>query len=122
MRILDANGNEILNPDYSLGYIVEEELFITHHNAVEAVEEVGHYEVICEYPNGGKDVEWIVDVEAVEAVEAWDEYETIHRYIEYTDEELAERKAAAEEAYRNSPEYRIAELEAMLDALLGVSE
>lgn len=122
MRILDANGNEVLNPDYSLGYVVEEKLFIEHHEAVETVEEVGHYETIAEYPNGGKDVEWVVDVEAVEAVEAWDEYEDILRYIEYTEEELAEIKKAEEEAYKNSPEYRISELEAMLNALLGVAE
>lgn len=122
MRILDVNGNEVLNPNYSLGYVVEEKMFIEHHDAVEAVEEVGHYEVISEYPNGGKDVEWVVDVEAVEAVEAWDEYEDILRYIEYTEEELAEIKKAEEEAYKNSPEYRISELEAMLNALLGVAE
>ena len=28
-----------------------------HHEAIEAVEEQGHYEIIREYPNGGKDVE-----------------------------------------------------------------
>lgn len=123
MRVLDVNGNEILNPDYSLGYVVEEKILIKHHDAVEAVEEIGHHEVIAEYPNGGKDVRWVVDVEAVKAVEAWDEYEDIMRYIEYTEEELAERKAAEEEAYKNSSEYRIAELEEALNMLLsGVTE
>jgi hypothetical protein len=91
MRILDVNGNEVLQPNDFLGYVVKENLFVAHHGAVEAVEEVGQYEVVAEYPNGGKDVEWIVDVEAVEAVEAWDEYEEILRYIEYTEEELANR-------------------------------
>lgn len=119
MRIFDVNGIEIESPDLEKGYLKEDSLFIMHHEAVEAVEEQGHWVTITEYPNGGKDVDWIVDVEAVEAVEAWDEYEDILRYIEYTEEELAERKAAEEEAYKNSAEYRISELEAMLNALLG---
>lgn len=91
MRILDIDGNEITNPNYSLGYTKEEKLFITHHDAIEAVQEEGHYEVVAEYPEtGGKDVEWVIDVPAVKAQEAWDEYEDILRYILYTDEELAE--------------------------------
>jgi hypothetical protein len=120
MRIFDQNGNELLqeNIDYEKGYLTEDSLFVVHHEAVEAVPEEGHWKTIAEYPNGGKDVEWVVDVPGVEATEAWDEYEDILRYIPYTEEEIAER----EEAYKNSPEYRIAELEAMLNALLGVAE
>lgn len=91
MKILDQAGNEILEPDYSLGYIVEENVLVAHHEAVEPVEETGHYEVLAEYENGGKDVAWVVDVEAVEAAEAWDEYEKILRYIPYTAQQLAER-------------------------------
>lgn len=120
MRILDQNGNELHEVDYEKGYLTEEKIFIQHHEAIEAVEEEGHFEVIKEYPNGGKDVDWIIDVEAVEAAEAWDEYEDILRYILFTEEEIAERKKAEEEAYKNSPEYRIAQLEAMLEALTGV--
>lgn len=122
MRILDINGNEILNPDYSLGYVVEEKLFIAHHDAVEAVKEVGHYEVIAEYPEtGGKDVEWVVDIAAVEAAEAWDEYEDILRYIPYTEEELAQI-----EAERNKPsqldiiEAQVVYTAMMTDTLLEV--
>ena len=123
MRILDEHNIEIENPDSELGYLKEETLFIQHHEAVEAVAEEGHFEVIAEYPNGGKDVEWVIDVAAVEAADAWDEYEDIYRYILYTEEELAERQRLAEEAYRNSPEYRIKELEAALELLLsGVTE
>lgn len=122
MRILDVNGNEILNPDYSLGYVVEEKLFIAHHDAIEAVEEVGHYEVVAEYPEtGGKDVEWIVDVEGVDAKEAWDEYEDILRYVLFTEEELAEI-----EAERNKPsqldilEAQVTYTAMMTDTLLEV--
>ena len=98
MRILDLNGMELENPDLSLGYLTEEEILISHHEAVEAVAEQWHYETIAEYPNGGKDVKKVVDVPGVEARDAWDEYETVQRYIPYTDEELA----AMEEA-RNKP-------------------
>ena len=123
MRILDEHNIEIENPDSELGYLKEETLFIQHHEAVEAVAEAGHFEVIAAYPNGGKDVKWVIDVAAVEAADAWDEYEDIYRYIPYTAEELAERQRLAEEAYRNSPEYRIKELEAALELLLsGVTE
>lgn len=124
MRIFDQDGNELLREeiDFEKGYLVDDKLFIEHHEAIEAVEEEGHWETVAEYENGGKDVDWVIDVPAVEAKEAWDEYEDILRYIPYTEEELEERRKAEEEAYLNSPEYRIAELEAMLNALLGVSE
>ena len=75
---------------------------VSYNEAIEAVEEQGHWETIREYPNGGKDVDWIVDVPAVEAQEAWDEYEDILRYVLYTEEELAEieeeKQKAEEEA------------------------
>ncbi len=108
MRIFDENNVEIVSPDLNLGYLKTEEMFVKHHDAIEAVEEVWHYETIAEYPNGGKDVAKVIDVPGVEAKEAWDEYETIQRYIPYTEEELA-----AIEAERNKPtqEDRIAALE-----------
>lgn len=91
MRILDINGNEIINPDLSLGHLENDKIFVAHHEAVDAVSEQGHYEVVAEYPEtGGKDVEWIIDVQAVDAQEAWDEYEDVMRYVLYTDEELKE--------------------------------
>ena len=70
MRILDLNGMELENPDLSLGYLTEEEILISHHEAVEAAAEQWHYETIAEYPNGGKDVKKIVDVPGVEAQDA----------------------------------------------------
>lgn len=88
MRILDENNVELPSPDLSKGRLVEERLFICHHPAVEATAEQWHYEMIAEYPNGGKDVAKVVDVHGVEANDAWDEYETIQRYIPYTDEVL----------------------------------
>lgn len=98
MRILDQNDKEIQpeDVDYRLGKLSDDKIFIQHHEAVEAVEEQGHYETLQEYPNGGKDVKWQVDVPGVEAKEAWDEYEDIRRYTKFTAEELkanAEREA-----------------------------
>ena len=89
MRILDKNNVEITSPDLSLGHLVEEEVFVAHHPAVEEVRERWHYETVYEYLNGGKDVVKVVDVPGVEAKDAWDEYETIKRYVPYTEEELA---------------------------------
>ena len=98
MKILDENNVELPSPDLSKGRLVEERLFISHHEAVEAVQEQWHYETTAVYPNGGKDVAKVVDVPGVEAQDAWDEYETVQRYVPYTAEELA----AMEEA-RNKP-------------------
>lgn len=90
MRIFDINNIELTNPDLSRGYLKEDRIFVKHHEAVEPVEEQWHYEVIAEYPNGGKDIKKVIDVAGVEAKAAWDEYEDIQRYIEYTEDELKE--------------------------------
>ena len=118
MKILDQNNVEITSPDLSLGYLKEEEIFVQHHEAIEAVEEVWHYETIAEYPNGGKDVAKVVDIPGVQAKEAWDEYETIQRYILFTEEELA-----AMEAERNRPttEDRLEALELAFLEMMGVN-
>ena len=115
MRILDENNVEITAPELSLGHLVEEEVFVAHHPAVEAVRERWHYETVYEYLNGGKDVVKVVDVPGVEAKDAWDEYETIKRYVPYTEEELA----ALEEA-RNRPtlESRVETLETTTDDMI----
>jgi hypothetical protein len=88
MRIFDVNNVEIKNPDLSRGYLREDRIFARHHEAVEPVEEQWHYEIVAEYPNGGKDIRKVIDVVGVKAQDAWDEYENIHRYIEYTEDEL----------------------------------
>ena len=108
MRILDENNIELIEEQINLelGYLRPESIISIHHEAIEKTKEVGHYEVIAEYPNGGKDVAWIIDVPGIEAKEAWDEYEDIQRYILYTEEELAakdaEKKAKEEEAMLNA--------------------
>ena len=99
MRILDVNGNEVQNPDLDLGYLTNDRIFIAHHEAIEAVKEVYHYETEREYPNGGRDVKKVIDVPAVEAKEAWDEYEDIKRYKLYTEEELQKNATAKAKIY-----------------------
>ena len=115
MRILDENNIELTEEEVNLelGYLKPESIISIHHEAIEGTKEVGHYEVIAEYPNGGKAVAWIIDVPGTEAKEVWDEYEDIQRYVLYTEEELAakeaEKKAKEEEAKLNAQLRRLAE-------------
>ena len=114
MRILDENNIDLTEEEINLelGYLKPESIISIHHEAIEETKGVGHYEVIAEYPNGGRDVAWIVDVPGTEAKEAWDEYEDIQRYVLYTEEELAakeaEKKAKEEEAKLNAQLRQIA--------------
>lgn len=88
MRVFNTNKTEELKEyDLSLGYL-EKNTLTTHIEAVEGIEEQGHYEIIAEYPNGGKDVEWIIDVPKVESIEEHDEIEDIYIYTPYTETEL----------------------------------
>lgn len=121
MKIIDINGSQMESPDLSLGWL-EDKTQTIHHDAVAGVEEVSHYETLAEYPNGGKDVQKVVDVPGVEAKDAWDEEEQVQVYHLYTAEELAAqekaRKEAEEKAQLPTAEERIAALEAaMLDLL-----
>ena len=107
MRILDENNIEIESPDLSKGYLKQDSLFICHHKAIEGVAEVGHYETIKEYPNGGRDVEWIADVQAVEAKDAYDEFEEIQRYIPFTEAQLAVRRISELKRFLQETDYNI---------------
>jgi ATPase subunit of ABC transporter with duplicated ATPase domains len=93
MKIIDENGAAIENPDLTLGYLVDDTEPVEH-PAVEGVEEVSHYETVAEYPNGGKDVQRVVDVPGVPAQAAWTEQMPVQRYIRYTAEELAAQEEA----------------------------
>ena len=59
-----------------------------HHDAIQAVEEVSHLEVIKVYENGGKDVKKVIDVPAVEGKPAWDEVVKEQVFVPYTQKEL----------------------------------
>lgn len=116
MDIYDRQGNPVTDFDPAKGRL-EMQKRMHHHEAVEAVEEQGHWETVAEYPEtGGKDVQWVVDVPGVEAREAWDEEETYWLYIPYTEEELAQMEA---DRNQPTPEERVKELEEALELLLS---
>lgn len=121
-EIYGENMERIENPDLTLGYLTPGTR-TEHHEAVEGVTEVWHYETAADYPNGGKDVRKVVDVPGVQAQDAWDEDIPIQIYVPYTQEELEHI-----EAERNKPttEERIQQLEAqnetLLECLLEMSE
>lgn len=95
IEVYDQQGHLLTDYDLSNGYLVNETRTI-HHEAVEGAEEQGHYETLQEYPNGGKDVKWVVDVPGATARDAWDEEKTVGIYIPYTPEELAEKASEAQ--------------------------
>ena len=97
MKIIDENGAAIENPDLTLGYLVDDTEPVEH-PAVEGVEEQGHWETGTEYPNGGKDVQKIVDRPGVPAQEEWVEQVPIQKYVRYTAEELAAQEEARKKA------------------------
>lgn len=104
MRVFNkAKTKELIEYDLTKGYL-KEDTIINHIEAVEEVKEVGHYEVIKEYPNGGKDVKWVIDIAGVKGQEARDEEEAIYCYIPYTKKELTKMQN----------ENRIAELKQLL--------
>ena len=71
-EIYTENMERIERPDLTLGYL-RPGTRTEHHEAVEGVTEVWHYETVAEYPNGGRDIRKVVDVPGVEAKAAWDE-------------------------------------------------
>lgn len=108
-EIIDEAGNSVENPDLELGWL-KNETKIIHHAAVEGVKEETHFETdirsdgtpaIYYDANGkeyGRDVHEVIDVPGVKARDAYDEEVEILRYVKYTEEELAQRKAEKEKA------------------------
>lgn len=126
MKILDETGAVVENPDLTLGYLTDSTEEIIH-PAVEGVEEQWHWETVTEYPNGGMDVQRVVDVPGVPARPAWTEQLPIKRYIRYTAEELAAQEEARkkQEAKDKLPETVEAlqkENEMLKQCLLEMSE
>ena len=126
MKIIDETGAVMENPDLTLGYLVDGTEEITH-PAVEGVEEQWHWETVAEYPNGGKDVQKIVDRPGVTAEEEWVEKVPIRKYIRYTAEELAaqeeaRKKAEARERLPETVEALQKENEMLKQCLLEMSE
>ena len=88
MEIYNQEKTKILeNPDLTLGKLVEDKIIRTEPEIL-ACEEQGHYKIVQEYPNGGKDVEWIVDREKREYVPEKTIEEKILIYVPFTAEEM----------------------------------
>lgn len=113
-EIYNEQMERIENPDLTLGYL-RPGTRTEHHEAVEGVTEVWHYETVAEYPNGGKDIRKVVDVPGVEAKAAWDEVIPIQIYVPYTQEELNRMEA---ERSKPTQEERITQLETTTDDII----
>lgn len=122
MKIFDIEGNEITitNPELEKGELFYEQMRVIHTWIVD-IEEQTHEEVVAEYPNGGKDVAIVIDVEEQGHWETRDHSGKIvdfdgsipddmphenpvedvwefQRYRAYTEDELAEIAKRKEEA------------------------
>lgn len=135
MKIFDIDGNEIENPELEKGELSFEQVRVVHTWIVD-VEEESHEEVVAEYPNGGKDVAIVIDVEEQGHWETRDHSGNIvdfdgfipddmphenpvediwqfQRYRVYTEDELAEIAKRKEEA--EAAAAKAAEQEAFLE-------
>ena len=129
---------ELTEYDLSLGRLQEDELIITHHEAIEektveenvaAAQSDGKtvkqidgvwYIVTAAYENGGEDLSKVLPTEHKDA---WDETEKIYVYITYTEDELSAMSANKEiseaKAYLRETDYivlKIAEAQSENDA------
>lgn len=104
MRVFNQEKTqELTTYDLSNGRLVGDTITTTI-QAVQGQEEVGHYEVVATYPNGGQDVEWIIDQPYIEAQPQREETEQIQVYIPFTVEEQAQYDQAR---YENLVESKI---------------
>ena len=92
MKVYNQDKTQILTEyDLEKGYLVSDKILVDTLPVQEEIKEQGHYETIREYPNGGKDVKWVVDVAGQKAREETPVYEDIQVYVPYTEEEIVEQ-------------------------------
>lgn len=116
MKIIDETGVELTEaPDLSLGRLIND-VEIVHHEAIAGVKQVSHFVPIEHLANGSTIVEEVIDVPGVDPQPAWEETVPIQRYIRYTEDELAERRAKEEH------EAKMAQMPETLDALKNENE
>lgn len=93
MKIFDATKTYELSEyqiDLNKGHLVRDKKFVMHHDAVEAKEAV-YIDRVEPLSNGSTQIWKDPGAPAIEAKEAYDEYEDIQVYILYTEEELKEQ-------------------------------
>lgn len=116
MKIIDETGMELNEaPDLSLGRLIDD-VEVVHHEAIAGVKQVSHFVPIEHLANGSTIVEEVIDVPGVDPQPAWEETVPIQRYIRYTEDELAERRAKEEH------EAKMAQMPETLDALKKENE
>ncbi|CUO18242.1 Uncharacterised protein [Faecalibacterium prausnitzii] len=116
MKIIDETGVELNEaPDLSLGRLIDD-VEIVHHEAIAGVKQVSHFVPIEHLANGSTIVEEVIDVPGVDPQPAWEETVPIQRYIRYTEDELAERRAKEEH------EAKMAQMPEILAALKNENE
>lgn len=83
-KTMELKDTEI---DFTKGYL-KEDILITDIPEIKAVKEKGHFIVVAEYPNGGKETQWVVDIPGIEGKPAIHTEEKIQVYIPYTKKEM----------------------------------
>lgn len=107
MKIYNQSKTEIIeNPDLTKGYLIDDylEKLVP---ATEPVAEESYYELIKEYPNGGRDVRRVVTKQGQAAQPAHIEKEEIKVYIPYTESELAAKKITYLKKLLANEDYKI---------------
>ncbi len=141
----DEQWNMVEDPDTNKGEVRYESVAVECRYVVDQ-EERGHYEVIREYPTGGKDVEWKIDTPEIGGWRyyldgsEWTEcpmtvpddwphddvttYVSVARWREYTDDELAEiaKKNAEAEKKLQKAKDKADMIDALPDAVADLSE
>lgn len=116
MKIIDETGVELTEaPDLSLGRLIDD-VEVVHHESIAGVKQVSHFVPIEHLANGSTIVEEVIDVPGVDMQPAWEETVPIQRYIRYTEDELAERRAKEEH------EAKMAQMPEALAALKNENE
>ena len=116
MKIIDETGVELTEaPDLSLGRLIDD-VEVVHHESIAGVKQVSHFVPIEHLANGSTIVEEVIDVPGVDPQPAWEETVPIQRYIRYTEDELAERRAKEEH------EAKMAQMPETLAALKNENE
>lgn len=116
MKIIDETGVELNEaPDLSLGRLIDD-VEVVHHESIAGVKQVSHFVPIEHLANGSTIVEEVIDVPGVDPQPAWEETVPIQRYIRYTEDELAERRAKEEH------EAKMAQMPEALAALKNENE
>lgn len=107
MNVYDTSGNKLDESaiDLEKGYLKNDTRIIAHHEAVEAKDEVWHYDFIEFLNSGGTELVYVVDEPACPAVEAYDDVEEILIYVLYTEEELARNEFHRLSSYLTRTDY-----------------